>query len=74
MGSHSRTTEVWVALRQRRTGAVGEADPNCERRSDWRREKCASEASSAARSRATEIVTMEPEWMSGGRRIEGNSI
>lgn len=28
MGSHSRTTEVWVALRQRRMGVVGSEAPN----------------------------------------------
>ena len=27
MGSHSRTTEVWVALRQRRMGVLGECRP-----------------------------------------------
>ena len=27
IGSHSKTTEVWVALRQRRTGAEGEVLP-----------------------------------------------
>jgi len=27
MGSHSSTTEVWVAFRQRRTGAAGSASP-----------------------------------------------
>lgn len=31
MGSHSRTTEVWVALRHRRTGGDGEDEPNSER-------------------------------------------
>lgn len=74
MGSHSRTTEVWVALRQRRFGVEGVAEPNVERIWDWRAVKRFEVEASEARLRETFTSTMLPEWMSGGRSMEGNSI
>jgi len=41
---------------------------------DWRVAKAEAEAASEAWFRETVMSTMEPEEMSGGRRIEGNSI
>jgi len=72
--SHSRTTEVWVALRQRRTGGEGEEEPNSERSCDWSDVKALVARSSAVKLRATLTSTMLPEVMSGGRRMDGNSI
>lgn len=74
MGSHSRTTLVWVALRQRRLGALGSAAPRALKILSWRARKARSASSSEATLRATVTSTMEPEEMSGGRRMDGNSI
>jgi hypothetical protein len=74
MGSHSRTTEVWVALRQRRIGTVGSLEPNALKIWSWRVEKRVSALDSEAWLRATVMSTMDPEAMFGGRRMEGNSI
>ena len=74
MASHSRTTEVWVALRQRRTGGDGEETPKVSRMEAWRLEKAAWADASDCVLRETVISTILPEEMEGGRRIEGNSI
>ena len=74
MGSHSRTTDVWVALRQRRTGAEGEVMPKVVRMEFWRAEKDFWAEASEAMLRETVISTMLPEEIEGGRRIDGNSI
>lgn len=41
---------------------------------DWRVAKAEAEAASETWFRETVMSTMEPEEISGGRRIEGNSI
>lgn len=74
MGSHSRTTDVWVALRQRRTGAAGSDSPKEEKMESWRAVKAVWDFSSEAKLRATVMSTMLPEEMLGGSRMEGNSI
>ena len=74
MGSHSRTTDVWVALRQRRTGGEGEEMPKVVRMEFWSAEKDFWAAASEARLRATVISTILPEEIEGGRRMDGNSI
>lgn len=48
IGSHSKTTDVWVALRQRRRGVCGEAVPKVDKMEDWR-EANAEAASFSAR-------------------------
>jgi hypothetical protein len=61
-------------LRHRRTGADGSAEPKEARIWSW---SCLKERSAAASEfllRETLISTMDPDAMSGGRRIEGNSI
>lgn len=73
-GSHSRTTEVWVVLRTRRVGGEGEWVPKEERIWSCRSRNARSAAASEDLLRETLMSTMEPERMSGGRRIEGNSI
>ena len=74
MGSHSRTTDVCVALRQRRTGGDGSRWPKVRKMVDWRAWNFAAAEASEATFRATLMSTMLPEEMSGGRRIDGNSI
>lgn len=74
IGSHSRTREVCVALRQRSMGAVGEFRPNVWRIVVCRLVNAFWAADSEERLRETVISTMEPEDMSGGRRMDGNSI
>lgn len=74
ISSHSRTTLVWVALRQRRTGALGERAPKVLRMLDWRLVNDFWVVDSEVRLRETVMSTMEPEVMSDGSRIEGNSI
>lgn len=74
MGSHSRTTEVWVAFRQRRTGAVGSEAPKELKMRSWRARKLCSWASSLPQLRETAMSTMLPEVMLGGSRMDGNSI
>jgi hypothetical protein len=65
---------VCVALRQRRTGADGEREPKVLKMSDCSAANFCSAISSACWLRETLMSTMLPEWMSGGRRMEGNSI
>ena len=74
MGSHSRTTDVWVALRQRRTGGIGEEMPKVVRTEFWRAEKDFWAEASEAVLRATVMSTILPEEIEEGRRIDGNSI
>jgi hypothetical protein len=74
MASHSKTTDVCVALRQRRTGGVGECTPKVWKMVDWRAWKAFCAEFSDEWLRDTVMSTMEPEDMSEGRRIEGNSI
>jgi hypothetical protein len=74
IGSHSRTREVCVALRQRRIGAVGERRPNVWKMVVWREVNAFWAADSEERLRETVMSTMEPEEMSGGSRMDGNSI
>ena len=74
MGSHSRTTDVWVALRQRRTGGEGEEMPKVVRMEFCNAEKDFCAEASEAVFRATVISTMLPEEIEGGRRMDGNSI
>lgn len=63
-----------MALRQRRMGAEGECRPNVWKMVVWRLVKAFWAADSEERFRETVISTMEPEDMSGGRRMDGNSI
>jgi hypothetical protein len=74
MGSHSSTTAVCVAFLHRRTGGEGAREPKEERIVDWRLANAAEVLSSVTWLRATVMSTMDPDTMSGGRRIEGNSI
>ncbi len=74
IGSHSSTTLVCVALRHRRMGAAGSAAPKEARIWSWSCLKARSAAASEFLLRVTLMSTMDPEAMSGGRRIEGNSI
>jgi hypothetical protein len=55
-------------------GAAGSADPKQARIWSWSSLKERSAAASEFLLRVTLMSTMEPEAMSGGRRIEGNSI
>ncbi len=48
--------------------------PKEEKISCWSAENCWSARDSAGRLRETLMSTMLPLWMSGGRRMEGNSI
>lgn len=73
-GSHSRTMDVCVALRQRRTGADGSDSPK-ERKIEscrWLNESC--DSLSDSKLRATVMSTMLPDEMCGGSRMDGNSI
>jgi hypothetical protein len=74
MGSHSRTSDVWVAFRHLRTGGEGDRSPYVRRMVSWRVENAFCAEASAAKLRETVMSTIEPEVMLGGRRIEGNSI
>lgn len=74
MRSHSRTTDVWVALRQRRTGSVGFEVPKEAWILSWRAANRLSDSASASLFLATVMSTMEPDTMLGGSRMEGNSI
>ena len=74
MGSHSRTTDVCVAFRQRSTGAEGEEDPYLSKMEDWRVSKPSCSARSEVVLRLTVMSTMEPDEMDEGRRMDGNSI
>lgn len=74
IGSHSRTTDVCVALRQRRMGGEGSRSPKVRRMLDCSAWNLAAAADSVSALRVTSMSTMLPEEMSGGRRIEGNSI
>lgn len=74
MGSHSRTTEVWVALRQLRTGVTGSEAPKALKMRSWSALNFCSSADSLAVFWATVMSTMLPDEMLGGRRMEGNSI
>lgn len=74
IGSHSRTTEVWVALRQRRTGADGVRWPNVRKMVDWRAWKACADSFSDLWLRATVMSTILPDEISGGSKIDGNSI
>ncbi len=73
-GSHSRTTEVWVALRQRRTGVAGSESPKELKMRSCRARNLVSSVLSLVEFWATLMSTMLPEEMLGGRRMEGNSI
>lgn len=74
IGSHSRTTDVCVALRQRRMGAEGSRWPKVRRIFDCRAWNLAAASDSFSALRVTSMSTILPEEMSGGSRIEGNSI
>jgi hypothetical protein len=74
MGSHSSTTDVWVAFLQRRTGALGSDAPKELKIASWRAVNDDWDFCSETKFRATVISTMLPEEMFGGRRMEGNSI
>lgn len=55
-------------------GAEGERRPKVWKMVVWRAWKAWAAWASDLWFRATVMSTMEPEVMSGGRRIEGNSI
>lgn len=74
MGSHSSTTEVWVAFRQRRAGGKGERWPYVVKISSCNLANASRDAFSELRFRDTLMSTIEPEDILGGKRIEGNSI
>ena len=74
IGSHSKTIEVCVAFLQRRTGAVGSDSPNDVKIASWSATKAAWDFCSERKFRDTVISTILPEEISGGRRMEGNSI
>ena len=74
MGSHSRTTEVWVAFRQRRIGWEGTREPYFSKMEDWRVSKRSCSARSEVVLRLTVMSTIEPDEMDEGRRMDGNSI
>ena len=74
MASHSRTTAVCVAFRHRSTGAVGDLEPKVFRMVDCSAEKDFCVDASVERLRDTVMSTMDPEVMSEGSRIDGNSI
>jgi hypothetical protein len=63
-----------VALRQRRAGAEGVLWPNVRKMSDWSSWKAFAASFSALTLRATSMSTILPDEISGGRRMEGNSI
>ena len=73
-GFHSRTTLVCVALRHRREGVDGSAAPKHAYIWSCNARKERSVAASEVLLRATVMSTIEPDEMSGGRRMEGNSI
>jgi hypothetical protein len=73
-GSHSSTTEVCVAFLQRSTGGVGACTPNVWYMVDCKPWKAFFALVSEEWLRETVMSTMEPEEMSAGRRMEGNSI
>lgn len=74
IGSHSRTSEVCVAFRKRRTGGDGALTPYVFKIRFWRDWKADALAASAAWLRETVISTILPELILLGRRTEGNSI
>ena len=74
IGSHSRTTEVWVALQQRRVGVAGSEAPKELYMRSCRARNWDSAASSLAMFWPTVMSTMLPEEMLGGSRMDGNSI
>lgn len=74
MGSHSRTTEVWVAFLQRRIGGSGSDSPKEEKIESWSFRKAFWDVCSEAKFRETVMSTMLPEEMFGGSNMEGNSI
>lgn len=55
-------------------GGEGECRPKVEKISDWSEEKCDDARDSESKLRDTLMSTMEPVVMSGGRRMDGNSI
>jgi hypothetical protein len=63
-----------VAFLHRRTGAAGSDAPNELKIASWRAMNDDWDFCSELKLRATEISTMLPEEMFGGRRMEGNSI
>lgn len=74
IGSHSSTTDVCVALRQRRTGAEGSNLPKEAYTASCRAMKEACDSFSESKLRETVMSTMLPEEILGGRRMDGNSI
>lgn len=73
-GSHSRTIDVCVAFRQRSTGADGDCRPKVWYMVVWRDAKAFWAVFSEEWFRATVMSTMDPEEISGGNRMLGNSI